>query len=227
MHQYIASGRPWLSQQLCQVEPQRHIASQRLLELSPFSQTETFVLSQLRSYRNKITLDAAGSPHTFNLKCRELFVDNDSGLGASVTVLAGTQYWWRVQPHLLWYHRTIGRKAMANYYINKASVGHSVQFQASDAHPLPPHHPCRNWNRNFISECQNYHHKKADNGVFALRLRHATIKCDWRAPSHLLHWCWKGKPDRWPTGPQDYEVLAELTGIEEEYELSGSGIDAP
>ena len=89
--QYIASGRPWIkSATVSSGATETYSFPTVTRTISIFTNRDiSLYFHSSAPTANKITLDAAGSPHTFNLKCRELFVDNDSGLGASVTVLAG------------------------------------------------------------------------------------------------------------------------------------------
>tara|TARA_B100000676_G_C17772253_1_gene677379 strand:+ start:319 stop:687 length:369 start_codon:yes stop_codon:yes gene_type:complete len=89
--QYIASGRPWVKSATVSngaTETYRFPTVTRTISVFSNRDISLYFHSSAPA-ENKITLDAAGSPHTFNLKCRELFVDNDSGSPASVTIVAG------------------------------------------------------------------------------------------------------------------------------------------
>tara|TARA_Y100001938_G_C8038304_1_gene404681 strand:- start:707 stop:1081 length:375 start_codon:yes stop_codon:yes gene_type:complete len=91
--QYIASGRPW-------IKTNTSVASGATEEYSFPAVTKTITIvsnrdlemffSETAPAENKISLLSANSPHTFNLKCREMFLTNTNGsFSASIQVIAG------------------------------------------------------------------------------------------------------------------------------------------
>tara|TARA_R100000700_G_C3167129_1_gene142119 strand:+ start:709 stop:1077 length:369 start_codon:yes stop_codon:yes gene_type:complete len=122
---------------------------------------------------------------------------------------------------------------MANYYTNKASIGHAAQFQASgrpfiSAGTIPAGTEIE---ISFPSVTRSITINKLSSGGFAfapsapaanlVRLKGT------EPPFTLVLKCRKIYLVNPTVTSQDYEIFAELTGIEEDYELSGSGIDAP
>ena len=91
--QYIASGRPW-------VKTNTAVASGATEAFTFPAVTKTIMIVANRDLElffnetapaeNKISLLSANSPHTFNLKCREMFLTNtDGSFSASIQVIAG------------------------------------------------------------------------------------------------------------------------------------------
>jgi hypothetical protein len=89
--QYIASGRPWIKNVSVTA------GSTETFTLPAVSRTITIISNQNISLyfhvgapaANKVLLLSASTPHTFSLKCREFYIDNDTGSPASVQVIAG------------------------------------------------------------------------------------------------------------------------------------------
>lgn len=122
---------------------------------------------------------------------------------------------------------------MANYYTNKASIGHSAQFQASGrpfiaTGTIPAGTEVE---ISFPSVTRSITINQLSSGAFAFApSAPATNQVRLKGtepPFTLVLKCRKLYLVNATVSPQDYEILAELTGIEEDYELSGSGIDAP
>jgi len=89
--QYIASGRPWIKNAAVLA------GSTETFTLPAVSRTITiFSNFDVSIYfhadapaANKILLLSANTPHTFSLKCREFYIDNDNLIQTSVQVIAG------------------------------------------------------------------------------------------------------------------------------------------
>jgi hypothetical protein len=89
--QYIASGRPWIKNVSVTA------GSTETFTLPAVSRTITIVSNRDVSLyfhvgapaANKVLLLSASTPHTFSLKCREFYIDNDTVNPASVQVIAG------------------------------------------------------------------------------------------------------------------------------------------
>ena len=89
--QYIASGRPWIKNASILA------SSTETFTLPKVSRTITIFSNRDVSIyfhadapaANKVLLLAANTPHTFSLKCREFYIDNDNLSQASVQVIAG------------------------------------------------------------------------------------------------------------------------------------------
>lgn len=91
--QYIASGRPWVktvaSLASGATETFTFPAVTKSITIICNRDLELFFHTSAPA-ENKLTLLSANSPHTFNLKCRELFLTNTDGtFTASVQVVAG------------------------------------------------------------------------------------------------------------------------------------------
>lgn len=91
--QYIASGRPWIKSgtvATSATEEYNFPAVTRTVTIINSRDVEMF-FNELSPAENKVTLLSTESPHTFELKCRELFLTNvhSPGATASVTVIAG------------------------------------------------------------------------------------------------------------------------------------------
>ena len=89
--QYIASGRPWVKNATvgaASTEEYNFPTITRTVTI--FSNRDvSLYFNSTAPAENKVLLDSDDSPHTFHLKCRELFIDNDNIAAASVIVVAG------------------------------------------------------------------------------------------------------------------------------------------
>jgi hypothetical protein len=89
--QYIASGRPWIKNATVSA------GATETFTLPTISRTITIFSNRDVSLyfhasapaENKVLLLSASTPHTFNLKCREFYIDGDASNPTSVQVIAG------------------------------------------------------------------------------------------------------------------------------------------
>ena len=91
--QYIASGRPWVKTNSTLADGDTETfafpAVTKSITIICNRDLEMFFHTAAPA-ENKVTLLSPNSPHTFNLKCRELFLTNvDTTFPASVQVVAG------------------------------------------------------------------------------------------------------------------------------------------
>ena len=89
--QYIASGRPWIKNaSLAASTTETFTLPAVSRTITVFSNRDVSIYFHAAApAANKVLLLSANTPHTFSLKCREFYIDNDTGNVASVQVIAG------------------------------------------------------------------------------------------------------------------------------------------